>query len=175
MGFWFLPILVLSLVHSFLAYYSHTYALILYLNILLTKSHPNKNFHKSSFKNSHPTIASFVSDTSANGPSDAVKKLVKQALHPFHSRPYAILYIHPLSSVPFWCSVALCYFFLLFFFFFWCNIFSNETSNCHPKSNFCLLSLTDPLCLSLFHSSPCSKLPRKTQFYSISKSSASAL
>lgn len=38
---WFLPILVLSLVHSFLTYYSHTYALILYLNILLPKSHPN--------------------------------------------------------------------------------------------------------------------------------------
>lgn len=117
MGFWFLPTLVLPLVPFFFPYYSHTYASNLYLNVSLTKPHPNKNFHESSPQNSHPTIASFVPDTSAKGLSDAVKKLVKQALHPFHSRPYAILYIHPLSSsVPsFRCSVALCYFFLLIF------------------------------------------------------------
>lgn len=81
---------------------------------LLTKPHPNKNFHKSSPKNSHPTIASFVPDTYAKGLSDAVKKLIKQALHPFHSRPYAILYIVFFSSL----LLMLCSTLLLLFAYF---------------------------------------------------------
>lgn len=159
MGFWFLPTLVLPLVYSFLPY-SHTSALNLYLNVSLAKPHSNKNFHKSSPKNSHPTIASFVPYTSAKGLSDAVKKLVKQALHPFHSRPYAVLYIHPLSSsVPsFWCSVAPCYFFLLILvqqFQQWDQSLSPWIHFMPTFSQWSTLSLPSPFF-------PRSRLPRKT-------------
>lgn len=53
-------------------------------------------FHINSPNNSYSTTATFVPDTSAADFLDAVKKLAKGDLHPFHLRLDTIFYISPL-------------------------------------------------------------------------------
>lgn len=100
---------------------------------------------------------------------DTAKKLWLQGTFNLHPRPDSL---HWASLFSRFLPLVRCSFQLLLLAHFGAALLALRTSHCHYESTLCPLPLTNPLYLSYLFSSLCLHIPRKSQFYSITKSSA---